>query len=160
MQAEKHLQIRQDAERRYMAMLERTCKMLADQFISATVIDPDTQKFQELGSRAPRGSSMLDPLGFYSLPLTDMTGLQIPKDKIAPSFQQPRTGCSVESCLTSPESLGGLALEGPAGGGKKRMMNLDPMAAMPLIWNEAKMRPQDINVAQGNNPHGITRYGM
>ncbi|KAF7842847.1 protein PHR1-LIKE 2-like isoform X1 [Senna tora] len=158
-EAEKHLQIRQDAERRYMAMLERACKMLADQFISATVIDPDSQKLQELGSKPPRGF-LVDPLGFYSLPSADMAGVHIPLDKIAPSFQRPRAGCSTESCLTSHDNPGGLALEGSASEEKKRMLGFDPMAA-PLIWSEAKMRTQDINVAQGNPiPHGITQYGL
>lgn len=34
-QAEKHLHIRRDAESRYMAMLEKACKMLADQILGA-----------------------------------------------------------------------------------------------------------------------------
>ncbi|EPS66809.1 hypothetical protein M569_07967 [Genlisea aurea] len=33
MNAEKHVQIRQDAEQRYVAMLEQACRMLADQII-------------------------------------------------------------------------------------------------------------------------------
>lgn len=38
-EAEKHLLIRQDAERKYMAMLERTCKLLADQFMGVSISD-------------------------------------------------------------------------------------------------------------------------
>ncbi|XP_028762798.1 protein PHR1-LIKE 2-like isoform X1 [Neltuma alba] len=156
-EAEKHLQIRQDAERRYMAMLERACKMLADQFISATIIEPDSQKVQDLGSKAPRGS-LLDSLGFYSLPSAEVAGVHVPEGKIMPNFERPRTGCSTESCLTSHESSNGLASEGSPDGLKKRMLSVDPVAP-PFIWNEAKIRVQDINVAQGNL-HGITRYGM
>ena len=48
-------------------------------------------------------------------------------------------------------------MEGSPGGVKKRMLNMDSIPA-PLIWNDAKIRSQDINVAQGN-PHGITKYG-
>ncbi|KAL5140672.1 Protein PHR1-LIKE 2 [Glycine soja] len=157
-EAEKHLQIRQDAERRYMAMLERACKMLADQFISATVIDTDSQKFQGIGSKAPRGT-LVDPLGFYSLPSTEVAGVNVPEEEILPSLPPQRADCSTESCLTSHESSGGLALEGSPGEGKRRMLGMDSMAA-PLIWSEAKMRTQAINVAQGNHPQGITRYGM
>ncbi|XP_061344316.1 protein PHR1-LIKE 2-like isoform X1 [Gastrolobium bilobum] len=156
-EAEKHLQIRQDAERRYMAMLERACKMLADQFIGATVIDTDNQKFQGNGSKAPRGP-LIDPLGFYSLPSAEVAGLNVPEEEIPPSFPPQRADCSTESCLTSHEGSGGLTLEGSPAGGKRRMLGMDSMAA-PLIWSEAKMRTQAINLAQGN-PHGITRYGM
>ncbi|XP_020221205.1 protein PHR1-LIKE 2 isoform X1 [Cajanus cajan] len=158
-EAEKHLQIRQDAERRYMAMLERACKMLADQFIGATVIDTDSQKFQGIGSKAPRGT-LVDPLGFYSLPSAEVAGVNVPEEEIPPTIPPQRADCSTESCLTSHESSGGLALEGSPGGGKRRMLGMDSMAA-PLIWSEAKMRTQAINVvAQGNHPQGITRYGM
>ncbi|XP_022642748.1 protein PHR1-LIKE 2 isoform X1 [Vigna radiata var. radiata] len=157
-EAEKHLQIRQDAERRYMAMLERACKMLADQFIGATVIDTDSQKFQAIGSKTPRGT-LVDPLGFYSLPSAEVAGVNVPDEEIAPSLPPQRADCSTESCLTSHESSGGLTLEGSTGGGKRRMLGMDSMAA-PLIWSEAKMRTQAINVAQGSHPQGITRYGM
>ena len=158
LQAEKHLQIRQDAERRYMAMLERACKMLADQFIGATVIDTDSQKFQAIGSKTPRGT-LVDPLGFYSLPSAEVAGVNVPDEEIPHSLPPQRADCSTESCLTSHESSGGLTLEGSPGGGKRRMLGMDSMAA-PLIWSEAKMRTQAINVAQGSHPQGITRYGM
>ncbi|XP_054804367.1 protein PHR1-LIKE 3-like isoform X1 [Prosopis cineraria] len=158
-EAEKHLQIRQDAEQRYMAMLERACKMLADQFIGATVIDTDSQKFQGHGCKAPRGP-FVDPLGFYSLPSTGTTGaVQAPREEL-PNLHSQRADCSTESCLTSHESPGGLTLEGsPISGANKRILSLESMAATPLIWSEASMRTQGINVAQGNL-HGITRYGM
>ena len=44
-------------------MLERACKMLADQFIGGAIIDTDSQNSQELVSKTPRNSS-IDPLGF------------------------------------------------------------------------------------------------
>ncbi|KAK7246054.1 hypothetical protein RIF29_40912 [Crotalaria pallida] len=155
-EAEKHVQIRQDAELRYMAMLERACKMLADQFIGATVIDTDSQKFQGIGSKAPRGP-MVDPLGFYSMPSSEVAGVHVSEEELPPSLPPQRGDCSTESCLTSHETSGGIGLEG-APGGKRRMLGMESMAA-PLIWSEAKMRTQAINVTQGN-PHGMTRYGM
>ncbi|XP_054785589.1 protein PHR1-LIKE 2-like [Prosopis cineraria] len=154
-EAEKHLQIRQDAERKYMAMLESACKMLADQFIGATVIDADNQKFQGVGNKTPK-SSVLDPLGFCSLPSSEATGVHVPEAQH--SFFQKRGDCCAESCLRSLESLGGLTLEGPPGEAKKRMLSLDSMVA-PLIWSEANLRTQGVHLAQVN-PHGITRYGM
>lgn len=45
-EAEKHVQIRQDAERRYMAMLEQACKMLANQVIGTGVVNNDGDDFQ------------------------------------------------------------------------------------------------------------------
>ncbi|KAJ1435794.1 SANT/Myb domain [Sesbania bispinosa] len=154
-EAEKHLQIRQDAERRYMAMLERACKMLADQFIGDTIIDTDSQKFQGLESKASR-SSLVDPFGFCSIPSTEVGGIHVSE---VPQMLQPQgAGCSTESCLTSLESLGGLTLEGSPGGTKKRMLSLDSMVT-PLMWSETNMRTQGIQLAQ-INPQGITRYGM
>ncbi|XP_020222915.1 protein PHR1-LIKE 2 isoform X2 [Cajanus cajan] len=155
-EAEKHLQIRQDAERRYMGMLERACKMLADQFIGDIVIDADDQKFQGMESKTSR-SSLVDNVGFYPSACTEVAGMHVSE---VPHILQPQgADCSTESCLTSLESLGGLTLEGSPGAGlKKRMLSLDSMAA-PFIWSEANIRTQGINLAQVNPP-GITRYGM
>ncbi|KAI5399412.1 protein PHR1-LIKE 2 isoform X1 [Lathyrus oleraceus] len=135
-EAEKHLLIRQDAERRYMAMLERACKMLADQFIGESTLDTDIQKYQELPSNELGGMHVSD----------------------IPYILQPQgANCSTESCLTSLESLRGLTLEGSPGG-TKRMVGLDSMVS-PLIWSETNMRSQGIHLAQVN-PQGIARYGM
>ncbi|XP_040375395.1 protein PHR1-LIKE 3 isoform X3 [Rosa chinensis] len=152
-EAEKHLQIRQDAERRYMAMLERACKMLADQFIGGSVIDTDGHKYHGLGNKNPKSSS-LDPLGFYSLQSTDVAGVHGPEEEVLTSVHPQRADCSTESCLTSHESPGGLTLEGSPGGGKKRMLSLESATAS-LIWGEAKVRTQEINLAPVE-PHGIT----
>ncbi|XP_034697714.1 protein PHR1-LIKE 2-like isoform X2 [Vitis riparia] len=156
-EAEKHLQIRQDAERRYMAMLERACKMLADQFIGGGVIDTDKQKLQGLGATTPTSSSQ-NLLGFYSLQSGELVRLHGPEDEVLPSLHSQRTDCSTESCLTSHESPAGLPLEGSPAGGKKRMLSLDSMTAS-LIWSEAKMRTQDVNVPQVET-HGIAGYGL
>ncbi|XP_059440313.1 protein PHR1-LIKE 3-like isoform X2 [Corylus avellana] len=131
-EAEKHLQIRQEAERRYIAMLERACKMLADQFIGGAVIDTEDQRCH--------GS---------------VTGVE---EEVPPGLHPQRADCSTESCLTSHERPGGLPLEGSPSGGKKRMLNLDSTTAS-LIWGDAKMKSQDMNVGQVN-PHAITGYGM
>ncbi|GAU16962.1 hypothetical protein TSUD_37200 [Trifolium subterraneum] len=138
-EAEKHLQIRQDAERRYMAMLERACKMLADQFIGDQTIDTDIQKFQEL-------------------PSTELGGNGMHVSEVPYILQPQGANCSTESCLTSLENLRGLTLEGPLGGATKRMLGLDSMVA-PLIWSDTNMRAQGIHLSQVN-PQGIARYGM
>ncbi|CAL5344299.1 unnamed protein product [Camellia sinensis] len=143
--AEKHLQIRQDAERRYMAMLERACKMLANQIIGDANTEEDKQNYQELGTEAPAASSSHGPLGLHSL--------QVP-----PGIHPHRADCSTESCLTSHESPAGLPLKGSPPGGKKRMLNIDSTAAS-LIWADSDMRAQDVKVIQVNS-HGITGYGM
>ncbi|XP_050368300.1 protein PHR1-LIKE 3-like [Argentina anserina] len=155
-EAEKHLQIRQDAERRYMAMLERACKMLADQFIGGSVIDTDGHKCQGLGNKNAKSSS-LDPLGFYSLQSTDVSGVRGPEEVLT-SVHPQRADCSTESCLTSHESPGGLTLEGSPAGGRKRMLSLEAATAS-LIWGEAEVRTQEINLA-AVEAHGITRYGI
>lgn len=154
-EAEKHLQISQDAERRYMGMLERACKMLADQFIGDVIIDTDSQKFQGLESKTSR-SSLVDHVGFYPSACTELGGMHV--SEVAPILPPQGADCSTESCLTSLENLGGLTLEGSPGGLRKRMLNLDSMVA-PLIWSEANTRTQGIHLAHVNPP-GITRYGM
>ncbi|CAL0334529.1 unnamed protein product [Lupinus luteus] len=154
-EAEKHVQIWQDAEQRYMTMLERACKMLADQIISATVIGNDSRKFQGIGNKAPRGT-MDDAIGFYSLPSSEVAGVHLPEEEIPPSLPPQRDDCSTS--LTSHETPGGIGLEGTPRGGKRRMPGMESMAA-PLIWSEAKIRTQAINVTQGNF-HGMTRYDM
>ncbi|TKY51755.1 Myb family transcription factor APL [Spatholobus suberectus] len=154
-EAEKHLQIRQDAERRYMGMLEQACKMLADQFIGDIVINTDSQKFQGLESKTSR-SSLVDQVGIFPPACTEVGGMHV--SGVPPILQPQGADCSTESCLTSLESLGGLTLEGSPGGSKKRMMSLDSMVA-PLIWSEASTRTQGIHLAQVYPP-GITRYGM
>ncbi|TQD74868.1 hypothetical protein C1H46_039600 [Malus baccata] len=157
-EAEKHLQIRQDAERRYMAMLERACKMLADQFIGCSVTDTDSHKCHGLGNKNPKGSS-IDMLGFYTLQSTDVVGVHGPDEELPISIHTQRADCSTESCLTSHESPGGLTLEGSPGGGKKRMLSLDTGNGS-LVWGEAKVRTQEINIAPIDPPRGIARYGM
>lgn len=130
--------------------------MLADQFIGTTVIeDTDNQKFQGQGNKASR-SPLIDPHVLCSLP-SEVAGLRV-LEEVAPSFQNQRTDCSSESCLTSHESIGGLGIEGSAGGAKRKVLGLDSVVA-PLIWSEANMRTQGIHLAHVN-PHGITRYGM
>ncbi|KAJ6991805.1 hypothetical protein NC653_015220 [Populus alba x Populus x berolinensis] len=63
MQAEKHLHVPLDAERRYLAMLERASKMFTGQFIDVVVINTNSQK--RVGTNTTRIDS-LDSLGFYS----------------------------------------------------------------------------------------------
>lgn len=138
-------------------MLERACKMLADQFIGGSVIDTDGHKCHGLGNKNPKGSS-LDSLGFYSLQSTDVAGVHGLEEEVLTSVHPQRADCSTESCLTSHESPGGLTLEGSPGGGKKRMLSLESATAS-LIWGEAKVRTQEINLAPVD-PHGITRYGI
>ncbi|XP_018507010.1 protein PHR1-LIKE 3 isoform X4 [Pyrus x bretschneideri] len=157
-EAEKHLQIRQDAERRYMAMLERACKMLADQFIGGSVTDTDSHKCHGSGNKNAKGSS-IDMLGFYTLQSTDVVGVHGPDEELPISIHTQRADCSTESCLTSHESPGGLTLEGSPGGGKKRMLSLDTGNGS-LVWGEAKVRTQEINIAPIDPPRGIARYGM
>lgn len=138
-----------------MAMLERACKMLADQFIGGSVIDTDNQKYQGSGTKTPI-SSYIDPLGFYSSQSVEVAGVHGPEE--VPNGLCPlRADCSTESCLTSHESPGGLTLEGSPGGGKKSVLSLESTTS--LIWSETKVRPQEVNVARVDR-HGIPGYGM
>ncbi|KAA8519081.1 hypothetical protein F0562_013337 [Nyssa sinensis] len=127
-EAEKHLQIRQDAEQRYMAMLERACKMLADQIIGGAVTEIDRQNYRGLGMETPASSSH-SPLGLYSL----QSAIRVHgPEEVPPRIHPQRTDCSTESCLTSHGSPVGLPLEGSPSGGNKQMQSLDSTAS--LIW--------------------------
>lgn len=137
-------------------MLEKACKMLADQFIGGAAIDSDKKKCPGLGSKIPR-SSNLDPFGFYSSQTADLANMHGPEE-IAPSLLPQRADCSTESCLTSHESSGGLTHEGSTVGTKKKMMSLDSTTAS-LVWGEVKMGTHEINLTQVNS-HGITGYGI
>ncbi|XP_059634600.1 uncharacterized protein LOC132276958 [Cornus florida] len=151
-QAEKHLQIRQDAERRYLAMLERACKMLADQ-----ILDIDRDAYQGLKAETPASSSQI-PLGLYSLQSAEVVRVHGPEE-VSPRIHPQRADCSTESCLTSHESPAGLPLEGSPPGGKRRMLNLDSTTASMIWGGESDMRTQDVNVVQVNS-NGITGYGI
>lgn len=137
-------------------MLEKACKMLADQFIGGAAIDSDKKKCPGLGSKIPR-SSNLDPFGFYSSQTADLANMHGPEE-IAPSLLPQRADCSTESCLTSHESSGGLTLEGSTVGTKKKMISLDSMTAS-LLWSEVKMGTHETSLTQVNS-HGITGYGI
>lgn len=138
-----------------MAMLERACKMLADQFIGGSVIDTDSHKQQGLGSKTPRNSS-IDVLGFYSSQSAEVAGVHVPEE-MPTGLHPQRADCSTESCLTSHESPGGLTLEGSPGGGKKSIPSLDSTPS--FIWNETKVRIQEANVPQVD-PHGISGFDI
>ena len=129
-----------------MAMLERACKMLADQFIGGSVIDTDNHKYQGFGSKMSVSPSV-DSLGFYMSQSAEMAGVHGPEE--VPNGLCPlRADCSTESCLTSHES---------PGGGKKSALSMDSTAS--LIWSETKVRTPEVNVAQVE-AHGIVGYGM
>ncbi|CAK7323388.1 unnamed protein product [Dovyalis caffra] len=152
-EAEKHLHIRLDAEQRYLAMLEKACKMLADQFIGAAAINTDSQ--QGVGTKTTRIAS-IDPLGFYSFQTSVAPEVHGPED-LPPSLHHQGADCSTESCLTSHESPGGLNLEVSPAGGKKGMLSLE--SATSLIWGDTKMGTPEANATQVNS-YGTSVYGM
>lgn len=86
-EAEKHLLIRQDAERRYMAMLERACKILADQLMGVAIVDNHAQTLQ---------GQALDVV--YPLETNALARLNGPE--VPASLNPQRDDCSAESCLT------------------------------------------------------------
>lgn len=121
------MQIRLEAEQRYLAMLERTCKMLADHILGAA-------KNEELETVAPASCSH-SPLGFY-------------REEVIPGIhpQSHRADCSTESCLTSHESPAGLPLQGSPPRGKIQMLNMDSTTTSP-IWGESGMTMQVVQVS-------------
>ncbi|KAI4365004.1 hypothetical protein MLD38_021030 [Melastoma candidum] len=140
-EAEKHFQLRQNADRRYMAMLERAFKMLADQFIGSALVDnTDIQRNQGYGVKMLR-NPLIELLGFFAV---DAVVIHRLEEELPQSFHFQKGECSTESCLTSHVSPGILPLEEPVVGGKKRMTGLKSGFA---------------NLAQVS-PHGIAGFGM
>ncbi|XP_073302931.1 protein PHR1-LIKE 2-like [Primulina huaijiensis] len=117
-EAKKHLQIRQDAEKRYMAMLERACKMLADQILGSAATNDDGNGCVGNGANpAP-----INPLHDEPYPLQSADVFQA---HMSPKFHQQHADCSTESCLTSHGSPVGMRIERSSSGGKREMPNKD-----------------------------------
>lgn len=136
-QAEKHLQIRQEAERRYMAMLERACKMLADQILGTTITNDDRDGYQGKGAKA------------------DELGIVGPTEAPPNLHQQQRGDCSTESCLTSHESPIGM---GSSPGRNRPMLNVGT-ANGSFVWSESDTFTPNMHIVQVSS-HGIAGCGV
>lgn len=131
MQVEKHLLIRQDAEQSYMAMLERDCKMLAEQIFGCTIRDSNREDYQGLGTETQTGASR-DSYGLQPSESADVRRIHSSEGVIRRI--QPCTDCSTESCLTSRDNPAGLPLEGSSSpGGEKHILSVDSASAS-FIW--------------------------
>lgn len=157
-QAEKHLQIRQDAEKRYMAMLERACKMLADQILGTTVTNDDGDGYQGKGTKAPPNGPHNPLVSYPSQSIPDELGVPGPVEVPPNLHQQQRADCSTESCLTSHESPVGLPLEGSSPGGKRAILNVDSTNAS-FVWGESDAYTPDLHIVQVSS-HGIAGCGV
>uniref|UniRef100_A0A7N0UBN7 HTH myb-type domain-containing protein n=1 Tax=Kalanchoe fedtschenkoi TaxID=63787 RepID=A0A7N0UBN7_KALFE len=144
-EAKKHLQIRQDAERRYMAMLDSACKMLAGHHLG----DADKDKSRCMGANKPPPTTFLTPNAVppYTLKPSTVPGLH-GLEELVPGLHTQRADCSTESCLTSLGSPAGYTLQVPPAGSKKRVLNADSVAQC-LSWGEANMRLPNVGVSQG-----------
>lgn len=158
-QVEKHLQICLDAERSYMTMLEKACKMLAEQFIGVPLPDTlsDGQKSSQIMYDTKLHARGLDKLGFYPHLVGAAHGLE---EEVPPSLHSQRADCSTESCLTSQESPGGLALEDSPMAGKMKMMEMEPNGGVPLIWGETKLSAAGEIGVSPVHPNEFAVYGM
>ncbi|KAK4752349.1 hypothetical protein SAY87_021147 [Trapa incisa] len=129
-EVEKHLQIRMDAQINYMATFERVCKMFAEQFIGSPL--PHDQKTSQVPyNNTNLSARSLDNPELYPVVVVSTHGVE---EEVAPSLHSLRADCSTESCLTSQESPGGLALEECPMGEKKRMVGEESYGILPLIW--------------------------
>nr|GMD90134.1 protein PHR1-LIKE 3-like isoform X1 [Ipomoea batatas] len=143
LQAEKHLQIRQDAERRYLAMLEAACKILADQIIGDVVPDTEGENFQGLGIKTALNQPVYpsDPANIHTGPGSE---------EASPRINMQCNDGSTESCLTSHGSPAGLPLDSSSPGGKKRILSMDSAAAS-FVWREADTRTPGVHVVHMNS---------
>lgn len=137
-QAEKHLQIRQDAESRYMAMLERACEMFANQILGPSDTSDNKDSYEGKETKVPPTVSS-SPLDSYPSQSADELGIKGPRE-VSPKLHPQRTDCSTESCLTSHGSPVGLLLEGSSPGGKRTMLSMDSANAS-FGWGESALYP-------------------
>lgn len=153
LEVKKHVEICIDAQARYLeSLLERACKMVADQSTISTASDTSVCGLPELaikaGMNSPHGQSSLS--SFHQLPAE---GVKTRSLKDEPQ-SRPLHGndCSTESCLTSNESLAQLSPDGITAGGKRRTRNLE-CGPDSIIWGETETGQGGIN-ATNINPHG------
>ncbi|KAL0310815.1 UNVERIFIED_CONTAM: protein PHR1-LIKE 2 [Sesamum angustifolium] len=132
-------------KKRYIAMLERTCKMLADQILGAADTSDDADGFEGKGTKVSL-SAPLNPLGSYPSQSADEVGINGP-GQVSPKFHPQPTDCSTESCLTSHES--------PVG--RKAMVNMDSTNGS-LIWGESNLYTPDLHIQV--NSHGVSGPGV
>ncbi|KAL2483893.1 protein PHR1-LIKE 3-like [Forsythia ovata] len=147
-EAGKHLQIRQDAERRYMAMLEQACKMLVDQIIGSAVVNSDGEGYQEKGTETFHSASR-NPLGSYKSLSAGELEIQCP-EHLSPKVRPQRADSSTKSCLTSYESPVVFPPEGSSPRLKRQMLNMD-LTTASFIWGESDFRSPDLHVVHVNS---------
>ncbi|CAN4080711.1 unnamed protein product [Withania somnifera] len=135
-EAEMHLQIRQDAEQRYITMLEKACKMLADQFIGDVVTENQQEIYQGLGTKTQL-SPLCNPHGLCPSDSADLVGVHGPEE------------VSPESIHNGQISPAGLPLEGSSPGERKQGPSGDSTHAS-YVWGEADMRSSGVRVLQVN----------
>ncbi|KAG8385928.1 hypothetical protein BUALT_Bualt03G0096200 [Buddleja alternifolia] len=140
-EAEKHLQICQDAEKRYMAMLERACKMLVEQILGP--ICDDGNDYQVKGIKGSPNASHNPLVSSYPSQSADELAIPGPA-KASTKLHSQRADCSTESCLTSHESPVGLPPEGSSPG---RMLNMDSSNAS-FVWSESDVYNPDLHLIQ------------
>ena len=159
MQAEKHLQIRQEAERRYLAMLERACKMLADQILGTTVTNDDGDGYQGKGAKASPNVSQNPHVSSYPSQSADELGVPGTVELTPNLHQQQRGDCSTESCLTSHESPVGLPPEGSPPQGKRALLNVDSTNNSFVWGGESDGYAPDLQMVRVGS-HGIAGCGV
>lgn len=158
MQAEKHLHIRQVAEQKYLAMLERACKLLVEQMAGCAVTNPDGEDYQVMRIKTPNSPSHLacgvDPLGS-----TDVVRVE-GSEEFIPQINPHGADCSAESCLTSHDSPAGVPLEGspPGDEGKKRLLSMET-ASTSMVRGESNLRTSEVHLGKMNSL-GISGHGL
>lgn len=135
-QAEKHLHIRQDAEQKYMVMLERACKMLVEQMVGCAITNSDGEDYhQVIGRKTSTSGTSPIACGLDPSESNDIVRVQGSQEYITRINPQ-GADCSTESCLTSHDSTAGATLDGslPGGEGKKRILSRNS-ASPSIIWS-------------------------
>ncbi|KAF3790150.1 Myb family transcription factor [Nymphaea thermarum] len=118
LEVQRHLQLRIEAQGKYLqSILEKACRVLADQNMASTSLDAARQELSELAIKVS-GDCLNAPETANLASFSEIAAVCLDEKSI--NRQTQITDCSVDSCLTSNDSSGRVSAVGLQAGGKKR----------------------------------------
>ncbi|CAN6447780.1 unnamed protein product [Victoria cruziana] len=131
LEVQRHLQLRIEAQGKYLqSILEKACRVLADQNMASTGLEAARQELSELAIKVS-GDCLNAPETANLASFSEIAAVCMDEKSI--NRQTQITDCSVDSCLTSNDSSGRVSAVGLQAGGKKRTRPLY-CDSESLVW--------------------------
>ncbi|XP_031479270.1 protein PHR1-LIKE 3 isoform X1 [Nymphaea colorata] len=131
LEVQRHLQLRIEAQGKYLqSILEKACRVLADQNMASTGLDAARQELSELAIKVS-GDCLNAPETANLASFSEIAAVCLDEKSI--NRQTQITDCSVDSCLTSNDSSGRVSAVGLQAGGKKRTRSIY-CDSESLVW--------------------------